>query len=56
MDEQDSRSDRSLTETTAHLHKGLKACSKVVASYRAMLKGEVVASDSEAESLPPEAG
>ena len=57
MDKRDDRSEESLRETTADLHDGLKACGKVVASYRAMFAGEADAdSPAETESVPPEAG
>ncbi len=57
MDRRDERSEESLRETTADLHDGLKACGKVVASYRAMFAGEADAdSPAETESVPPEAG
>ena len=57
MDRRDERSEESLRETTADLQDGLKACGKVVASYRAMFTGEPVdTSAAETESVPPEAG
>ena len=57
MDKRDDRSEESLQQTTVHLHDGLKACGKVVASYRAMFAGEADAdSPAETESVPPEAG
>ena len=53
MDDRDDRSEGSLQETTAHLNDGLKACSKVVASYRAMLTNEPDAADTLDTEPPP---
>jgi len=56
MDKRDDRSEESLQQTTVHLHDGLKACGKVIASYRAMFAGETdPASATEPQSVPPEA-
>ena len=51
MDELGDRSEGSLQETTEHLNEGLKACGKVVASYRAML-GSEAESDTSESKLP----
>ena len=55
MDEREDRGDGLLQETTADLNDGLKACGKVVASYRAMLTNESnVASEDAKNEVTPE--